>query len=170
MCLNQRLLLMKWYEYKGFPNGSMDKESTCNAGDAGDLGSIPVSGRSCGDENGNPIQYSCLGDPMDTGAWQARVHGSQGDGHNWVTKHTCTESIDSITDTVNKRPDIFKMAIEIQEYQGYIRVARRILLMNIINVTNAPTYTLKGRDTFLDWEGWGCSQRGYLWIGKTPQQ
>ena len=51
---------------------------------------------------------------------------------------------------MNKKPDIFKIAIEIQEYQGYIRVARRILLMNIINVTNAPTYILKGRDTFLD--------------------
>ena len=59
---------MKWYEYKGFSNGSMGKESTCNAEDAGDLGSIPVSGRSYGDENGNPIQYSCLGGPMDTGA------------------------------------------------------------------------------------------------------
>ena len=47
---------------------------------------------------------------------------------------------------MNKKPDIF--TIEIQEYQGYIRVAR--LIMNIINVTNAPTHTLKGRDTFLD--------------------
>ena len=145
----------------------MGKESACSAGHAGDLVAIPASGR---DENGNPIQYSCLGKPMNTGAWQARIHGSQGDGHSWVTKHTCTEIIDSITDTENKKPDIFKIPIEIQEYQGYIRVARCIVLMNIINVTNTPTHTLKGRGTFLDWEGWGCSQRGYLWIGKTPQQ
>ena len=66
---------MKWYEYKGFSNGSMGKESTCNAGDAGDLGSIPVSGRSYGDENGNPIQYSCLGDPMDCSPPGSSIHG-----------------------------------------------------------------------------------------------
>ena len=52
------------------PHGSVDKESTCNAGDIGDAGSIPGSGR-----NGNPLQYSCLGSPMDGGAWQATVYG-----------------------------------------------------------------------------------------------
>ena len=42
---------------------------------AGDLGSIPGSGRSPGEGNGNPLHYSCLGNPMDRGAWQATVHG-----------------------------------------------------------------------------------------------
>ena len=42
---------------------------------AGDLGSIPGSGRSSGEGNGNPLQYSCLGNPMDRGAWWATVHG-----------------------------------------------------------------------------------------------
>ena len=42
---------------------------------AGDLGSIPGSGRSPGEGNGNPLQYSCLENPMDKGAWQATVHG-----------------------------------------------------------------------------------------------
>ena len=42
---------------------------------AGDAGSIPGSERSLGEENGNLFQYSCLGDPMDGGAWQATVHG-----------------------------------------------------------------------------------------------
>ena len=55
----------------GFPGGSDGKESTCNAAD---LGSIPGSGRSPGGENDNPLQYSCLGDPMDRGAWWATVH------------------------------------------------------------------------------------------------
>ena len=45
-----------------FPSGSDDKESACNAGD---VGSIPGSGRSLGKENGNPLQYSCLGNPME---------------------------------------------------------------------------------------------------------
>ena len=52
----------------------MDKEPACNAGDAGDVGSVPRSGRSPRGGNGNPLQYSCLGNPMDRGAWQAAVH------------------------------------------------------------------------------------------------
>ena len=51
--------------YRGFPGGSNGKESACNAGDPG---SIPGSGRSPGEGNGNPLQYSCLGNPMDRGA------------------------------------------------------------------------------------------------------
>ena len=56
----------------GFPGGSDGKESTCNAGD---LGSIPVLGKSPGGGNGHPRQYSCLENPMDRGAWQTTVHG-----------------------------------------------------------------------------------------------
>ena len=52
--------------------GSDSKESACKAGDSG---SIPVSGRSPGEGNGNPLKYSCLGNRMDRGAWQATVHG-----------------------------------------------------------------------------------------------
>ena len=48
------------------------KESACNAGN---LGSIPGSGRSHGEGNSNPLQYSCLGNPMDRGAWKIIVHG-----------------------------------------------------------------------------------------------
>ena len=43
---------------------------------AGDMGSTPGSGRSPGEGNGNPLQYSCLGNPMDRGAWRATVHGA----------------------------------------------------------------------------------------------
>ena len=55
-----------------FPGGSEVKASACNLGD---LGSIPGSGRSPGEGNGNPLQYSCLENPMDRGAWWATVHG-----------------------------------------------------------------------------------------------
>ena len=58
----------------GFPGGSVGKESTCNAGDLGDMGSIPGSGRSLGGGHGNPLQYSCLENPMDRGAWWATAH------------------------------------------------------------------------------------------------
>ena len=55
-----------------FPGGSDGKESTCNVGD---LGSIPGLGRSSGEENDNPFQYSCLENSMDRGAWQVTVLG-----------------------------------------------------------------------------------------------
>ena len=56
----------------GFPGGSDGKASVYNAGDQG---SIPGLGRSPGEGNGNPLQYSCLGNPMDGGAWQTTIHG-----------------------------------------------------------------------------------------------
>ena len=56
----------------GFPGGSDSKESACNAGV---LGLVPGSGRSPGEENGYPLQYSCLENSMDRGARQATVHG-----------------------------------------------------------------------------------------------
>ena len=67
---------------RGFPRGSAVKESICNTGATGDVGSIPGSGRSPGGRHGNPLLYSCLEKPMDRGAWQARVHGSQRVGCN----------------------------------------------------------------------------------------
>ena len=55
----------------GFPGGSEVKALACNAGH---LGSIPRSGRSPGEGNGNPLQYPCLENPMDRGAWRVTVH------------------------------------------------------------------------------------------------
>ena len=59
----------------GFPSCSVSKESTCKAGGAGEEGSIPGSRRSPGEGNGNTLQYSCLENPVDRGAWWATVHG-----------------------------------------------------------------------------------------------
>ena len=72
------------YEYlklfvSPLPGGSDSKESACNAGD---LGSIPGSGRSPGEGNECPLQYSCLENPMDRGAWQATAHWVLRVGHN----------------------------------------------------------------------------------------
>ena len=64
--------LMKSSWTLGFPGGSDGKESACHAED---LGSIPGSSRSPGEGNGNPLQYSCLENTMDRGAWWAPVHG-----------------------------------------------------------------------------------------------
>ena len=51
------------------------KNPPANAGDAGDVGSVPRLGRSPGEGSGNPLQYSSLENPMDRGVWQAAVHG-----------------------------------------------------------------------------------------------
>ena len=64
---------------KSFPLSPVGKESACNAGDPG---SIPGSGRSPEEGNGNPLQYSCLENPMDRGPWQATVH----EGHKSQTQ------------------------------------------------------------------------------------
>ena len=69
MEMSNRQLALQAYV---FPAGSDGKASTYNAGD---LGSIPGSGRSAGEGNSNPLQYSCLESPMDRGAWYAIVHG-----------------------------------------------------------------------------------------------
>ena len=72
----EHIVLNTW----GFPRGSAGKESASNAGDIGDVGSIPQSGKSPGGENGNPLQYPYLKNPMDKEAWQntiQRVRKSQ---------------------------------------------------------------------------------------------
>ena len=67
----------------GFPHSLVGKES---ARSAGDLGLIPVLGRSPGEGNGNPLQYSHLENPMDRGACQSTVYGVSGIGHDLETK------------------------------------------------------------------------------------
>ena len=59
--------------FKDFPGCTVVKNLPTNAGNTRDVSSIPVSGRSPGGGNGNPLQYSCLGNFMDRGAWQATV-------------------------------------------------------------------------------------------------
>ena len=67
----------------GFPYSSVSKESACNARDTG---SIPGSGRSPEEGNGNPLQYFCLENPMDRGTWKATLHGVTRVGHDLATK------------------------------------------------------------------------------------
>ena len=72
------------YDFKNkSPHSSVGNESACNAGD---LAPIPGLGRSHGEVTGNPLQYSCLENPIDREAWQATVHGVARVGHNLATK------------------------------------------------------------------------------------
>ena len=76
----------------GFPGGSDGKESACKAGD---LDSIPGLGRSPAECNGYPLQYSCLKNSMDRGAWKATVHGVT-DSQTWLSdQHTHAKSLSS---------------------------------------------------------------------------
>ena len=71
---NLKKIKKKKKEDKGFPGGSDGKESACNAED---LTLIPGLGRSPGGGHGNPLQYSCLENPMNRGAWRASFHGGR---------------------------------------------------------------------------------------------
>ena len=80
-CISDKGLLCRIYKKKnsplkwGFPDGSVVKNLPANTGGPGNSGLIPWSGRFSGVGNGNPLLYSCLGNPVETGAWQATVHG-----------------------------------------------------------------------------------------------
>ena len=90
VCLSvteKQSLRRSWcFRHSLYTDGSAGKESACRAGDTGDVGLIPGFGRSPGGGNDNPFQYSCLGNPMDRGAWQAKVHGVT---ENWTGQCTC---------------------------------------------------------------------------------
>ena len=84
----------------GFPGGSIGKESAYNAGNPG---LVPGLGRSPGEGNGNPLQYSCLEIPMDRGAWQVIVHGVTRVVHDLVTKLPPPPYIHEIITTIFDR-------------------------------------------------------------------
>ena len=96
-CLNQGrddlflhfLLRVLWFQHLylgllGFPGGSAHRESACSVGD---LGSVTGLGRSPGEENDYPLQYSCLENPKDKGAWRATIHGVTKSGTRQSNQH-----------------------------------------------------------------------------------
>ena len=100
--------LWLWYVNVGFPGGLDGKESTCNVGD---LCSIPGLGRSPRGGYGNPLQYSCLENPMDGGAWRATVHG--------VKKSDMTEWLSTITH-VNMASVLFIQFVFLELYTAHV--------------------------------------------------
>ena len=89
-CLSWLYILGLWglnggsHLFVGFPGGPVVKNPPVNAGDAGDSGSIPELGRSPRGGNGNPLQNSCLENPMDRGAWWATVYGAHKELDMWA--------------------------------------------------------------------------------------
>ena len=76
-------------QIKGLPGGTVGKNLLANVGDTRDTGSIPGLGRSPGEGKGNPLQYSCVGNPVDRGAWWFTVHGAAKELDS-ATEHSCT--------------------------------------------------------------------------------
>ena len=99
----------------GFPGDSVVKNPPASAGDTGDAGSIPGWGRSPGEGNGNPLQYSCLRNPMDRGVWRATVHGvtkesgttEQLSACTYTHTHTHTHSLSLSLSIVAKQSEYF---------------------------------------------------------------
>ena len=108
---NYKDTLIHWNLLTITCHSSDDKESTCNAGDPG---LIPGSGRSSGEGQGNPLQSSCLENPMDRGAWQVTVCGvTESDTIEWLTlPHVryyskCFLHINSLSPPDNGRMSVF---------------------------------------------------------------
>ena len=100
------LLFASWagstvVRYRVYSCSISQKSLPTNARDARDVGSIPGSGRSSGGGNGNTLQYFCLGNPMDRGAWQATGHGVAKNQTRlkWLSMHIChiVSGMDSLT-------------------------------------------------------------------------
>ena len=87
--------IFRVHEETGFPGGTVVKNPLANAGGAGDVSSIPGLGRFPGGGNGNPLQYFCLENPMERGAWWAKVcpQGLKRVRHNWVSTVTTAQCL-----------------------------------------------------------------------------
>ena len=106
-----------------FPGGSVVKDPSAKAGDAG---LIPGLGRSLEERNGNPLQYSCLGNPMDRGAWRAAIHGVTKSWTQWLNNNYIL--------IVNRAKASLNLGkILVPEIFIYIAEGREITYDNLVN-------------------------------------
>ena len=126
----------------GLPGGSDGKESTC---DAGNPGSIPGSGRSPGGGTGNPLQYSCLENPTDGGAWRAtkgHKESHRGCGCHWHTLwRPAGHSSDTIIIIGSTVAVILIMIVEVMVVVARSCVFTRTLHVRVFNIHVYVTYT-----------------------------
>ena len=101
---------LSWRHTKGFPCDTVLQSPPASAEDSGGMGLIPGSGRSPGEGNDNPLQYSCLGNPMETEAWQATVHGltKESDITEWLNK-TTRNTKGSSSDKSRINPEVLRI-------------------------------------------------------------
>ena len=98
---SHEIVILQIYISLGASLVVQSKETVCSAGDTGDMGSIPGSERSPGGGNGNPLQYSCLKNPMDKGAWRVTACGGaelDTTEHAWTRLNTRAHSFSVVPD------------------------------------------------------------------------
>ena len=141
------------YKHMGFPSGSDGKDSACKAGDPG---SIPGLGRSPGERNGNPLQYSCLENSMDRGAWLQSM-GSQRVRHDWATNthtHTHLPLCDSSLSPTPPAPLSFTQPFKLQFLFLFLSLPCLFLWFLLSFSLVPPPILSPYLDTFLDLYFW----------------
>ena len=125
---NFRKFRYVWWRTRGFPDGSMGKESASNAGDTGSILGLV---RSLGEGNGNPLQYSCLKNLKDRSAWWATVQRvTEWDTTEWLSTHTHNER-----HTLKKKKLKYSEITMLCKFQVYSKVIQ--LCINIIIMYNS---------------------------------
>ena len=138
------------YNYVSLPGGTSGKNLTANTGDLRDSGSIPWSGRTPGEGNGNPLPYSCLENPMDRRAQQIMVHRMAKNGHDWRDL-ACTHS------------HIIILLCYLSLVQNF-----RLFIHSSCNIGSTQLIFFKWTDVYMNaksvtWGKWQCWAR--LWEG-----
>ena len=120
----------------------MVKNPPANAEDTRDTDSIPGSERSPGEGNGNPLQYSCLGNPMDRGGWWATVHGvtKSTTQHTWRKNRCTVNAMRAETETEKPRKESMRLP-ETKAEAGYIVFFRGSKRTNLANILSLDSWT-----------------------------
>ena len=138
----------------GIPCSSVGKESARNAGDRD---SIPGSGRSPGEGNGNPLLYSCLGNPMDRGAWWATVHEVVRVGLNLATQPPApvTKSCPTLCDPTDYSTLDFSVLLNLPEFgQAHVHcIGDAIQPSHPLSPTSPPALSLSQHQGLFQWVG-----------------
>ena len=130
--------------------GSTVKESACNAGDPG---LIPESGRSPGEVNGNPLQYSCLGNPIDRRVWKATVHRVTKDKQDLATKKQQHMSI------MNRSASLLNLRLDIPQATLRKKRGAHVLIGWRVDTFERPGLLIRSSFQKLTLSGCSCQQQ-----------
>ena len=141
---------------KSFPSGSAVKQSPCNAGAAGDMGSIPGSGGSPGAGHDNKLQYSRLENPRDRGAWQTTVHGdAEPDTTRMHTKKRL--EMKGIRKPKSSMRKILPLGLKAEHYFWNRTVIKHLISVNVMKLLSLIYFTV-----FFD-SPWWTRREGHRW-------
>ena len=148
----------------GLPRWFSDKESTCQCRRCKRISFDPWVRKIRRRRNGNPLQYSCLENPMDKGAWQTTVHGvAKSDTTELLTTHTHTYMVTDILSSWHTSPDsLVGRESNTTKKRKLLLSLTKIHFIRETTVSHTGVYELGGRNSFLlMWQ----SQGGIIWAG-----